>query len=226
MIFKVLYILILSFAFSIHLGFAQEIISDSLEYYEPIDSTKKHTAGFSIGVGALHPLISPKLSNDFSSITTKAELSYNLGLSLIFPRNKGLIETGLFIQNTKISLDYYYKNSAYNEIMNISNLIFPLLYSTYDSINKKSLYLAAGLFTSIDITKKTDKELRTFPIKNILPGIMLKTGYRIKSITAIYDLSLVAYFYPFNILKNNQTVYNIALNKTTPISLGFQFTIR
>lgn len=205
--------------------YGQENDSDSL-HYEPIDTNRTHSIGFGLGGGVTLPIINPLQSTGFSDWKAYSNPYYSIGLWLKFPHEKMAYETGFVIESSWIKLSFSESSTEKVEKMTWSNISIPFLISTYDKSAKRKPYFSSGLLANLDITKQLDKDSRTFSLKNFSGGIAVKSGYSIKSLTAVYDAAIYIQYFPINFLKENHNNYNLALNNLTILKAGIQFTIR
>lgn len=220
---QMLLIAFLSFSLNI---LAQENGQNHGIELDPIDTANRHILGFNAGFGIIIPSINPQPSQTFSSLHTIPTANYQIGLSLFFPSNKFAIETGSILQICILRFDYTRQNINYKDTINYSTLLFPIMISTYHSVAKRKIYFAGGIIASLDISKKVDKDIREFPLKLLTPALAFRTGFRLKGLTSIFDISLFIHYYPFNLLKNNQMPANLALNNFTLLNSGIKFIIR
>ena len=222
---KAYFLLFMLFWVFLPSAYGQQEPTDSIPF-ESNDSLFVHrTIGFVAGGGVMLPFIEPNMSSTYTNFEVKPKGSFHVGLSLQFPLKKMALESGLQVHVSRIGLSYTRQSQALTDTFPFSTMLVPIMLSNLDTTKRKGFYVAGGLLPTIDITKKLDRDSRIFGLQRFHLGFGAKLGYRIRGMSALYDLAFFVNYYPLNLLKNTDFNRN-TLQYLSLIYTGIQFTIR
>ena len=210
-------------------GFSQIQETDTIEL-EPIDTNYTHPIGFSAGGGLMFSNISISgivQKDTFSNLGTSPKGLFNIGILY----NKNLsnrfsFQTGLMFNISKVSVSYSLNGNDAEEISNYSTAAVPLYLLWNPNGNKSGIFLTAGAAANLDISKKSDKNNRLFPMRTFSVSFGGALGYRIKTYASVIETRLFFKTFPFNILKNDDSIYSNALENMKLWSTGLLISIR
>ena len=196
---------------------------------EPVDTSYSHPIGFCTGGGIMQSLIRPSdnPSGDISKL--KGALTNFFAVGILFHKEikkPFALESGIRFNISRISVSYEQNNTAFVDLVNYSTMSVPFDFIYKPGKRPSGMFLAAGLSLDIDISKKSDKNNRLFPLKPLTFSLGAALGYRLKTYASIPEFRLFVNYLPLNILNDNNTVYTEALQSIKHWRLGILLSIR